>query len=75
MDARRIIATVRDGGTPSREELGWFAAGLARDAHNPTHSLDDAVISRLLGVRSGLPKTRGCCVDQPGIKLDQGIIP
>lgn len=29
MDARRIIATVRDGGTPSHEELGWFAAGLA----------------------------------------------
>ncbi|WP_375689416.1 thymidine phosphorylase [Pseudooceanicola sp. LIPI14-2-Ac024] len=29
MDARRIIATVRDGGTPSRAELGWFAQGLA----------------------------------------------
>lgn len=29
MDARRIIATVRDGGTPSREALAWFARGLA----------------------------------------------
>jgi len=29
MDARRIIATVRDGRTPGREELAWFAQGLA----------------------------------------------
>ena len=29
MDARRIIATLRDGATPSREELSWFAQGLA----------------------------------------------
>ena len=29
MDARRIIATLRDGGTPDREALQWFAQGLA----------------------------------------------
>lgn len=29
MDARRIIARLRDGETPSREELTWFANGLA----------------------------------------------
>ncbi|WP_205965395.1 thymidine phosphorylase [Pseudooceanicola onchidii] len=32
MDARRIIATLRDGDTPTRDELQWFAAGLA-DGH------------------------------------------
>ena len=29
MDARRIIAQLRDGATPSRDELTWFAQGLA----------------------------------------------
>ena len=29
MDARRIIAHLRDGQTPTRDELGWFARGLA----------------------------------------------
>ncbi|MEL7459688.1 MAG: thymidine phosphorylase [Pseudomonadota bacterium] len=29
MDARSIIAQVRDGAVPSREALGWFANGLA----------------------------------------------
>ena len=29
MDARAIIARLRDGGQPSAEELGWFARGLA----------------------------------------------
>ncbi|MGI3168614.1 thymidine phosphorylase [Pseudooceanicola sp. C21-150M6] len=29
MDARRIIARLRDGDTPSRAELAWFAQGLA----------------------------------------------
>ncbi|MWB77650.1 thymidine phosphorylase [Pseudooceanicola sp. 216_PA32_1] len=29
MNARRIIARLRDGATPSSEELGWFARGLA----------------------------------------------
>ncbi len=32
MDARRIIAKLRDKETPSRDELAWFAAGLA-DRH------------------------------------------
>ncbi len=32
MDARSIIATVRDGGEPSQAELSWFAAGLASGA-------------------------------------------
>ena len=29
MDARAIIATIRDGGQPTAEDLQWFAAGLA----------------------------------------------
>lgn len=29
MDARQIIAHLRDGKTPTREELNWFAQGLA----------------------------------------------
>ncbi|WP_029375510.1 thymidine phosphorylase [Oceanicola sp. S124] len=29
MDARRIIAALRDGGQPSREEISWFAKGLS----------------------------------------------
>ncbi len=29
MDARAIIAKIRDGGTPTAEQLRWFAAGLA----------------------------------------------
>ncbi|MEO1239628.1 MAG: thymidine phosphorylase [Pseudomonadota bacterium] len=32
MDARSIIADVRDGRTPSREALAWFANGLASGA-------------------------------------------
>ena len=32
MDARAIIATLRDGGVPSEAELRWFAAGLADGA-------------------------------------------
>ncbi|WP_372612294.1 thymidine phosphorylase [Aquicoccus sp.] len=36
MDARRIIAELRDGDTPSAEELRWFAQGLA------DHAVSDA---------------------------------
>ncbi|KPP83363.1 MAG: thymidine phosphorylase [Rhodobacteraceae bacterium HLUCCO07] len=36
MDARRIIARLRDGDTPSAEELRWFAQGLA------DHAVSDA---------------------------------
>ena len=32
MDARRIIASLRDGATPSAAELDWFARGLASGA-------------------------------------------
>lgn len=35
-DARRIIARLRDGQTPSREDLAWFAEGLA------DHGVSDA---------------------------------
>ena len=31
-DARSIIATLRDGGQPSADDLGWFARGLASGA-------------------------------------------
>ena len=31
-DARSVIARIRDGGTPSPEDLAWFAAGLANGA-------------------------------------------
>ncbi|KAA0916262.1 thymidine phosphorylase [Aquicoccus porphyridii] len=36
MDARRIIARLRDGDTPPRDELRWFAQGLA------DHAVSDA---------------------------------
>ncbi|MDQ2090001.1 thymidine phosphorylase [Marimonas arenosa] len=36
MDARRIIAHLRDGQTPSRDELAWFARGLS------DHTVSDA---------------------------------
>ncbi|NGM45208.1 thymidine phosphorylase [Rhodobacter sp. SGA-6-6] len=29
MDARRIIAAIRDGGQPAPDEIAWFAAGIA----------------------------------------------
>ncbi len=32
MDARQIIATIRDGGQPPGDALGWFAQGLASGA-------------------------------------------
>ena len=32
MDARSIITAIRDGNTPTSEELTWFAAGLASGA-------------------------------------------
>ena len=32
LDARRIIATIRDGGRPTTDQIGWFAAGLASGA-------------------------------------------
>ncbi len=32
MDARTIIESIRDGGQPNRDELNWFAAGLASGA-------------------------------------------
>jgi thymidine phosphorylase len=31
-DARTIIATIRDGGKPKADDIGWFAAGLASGA-------------------------------------------
>ena len=45
MDARRIIAQLRDGATPSREELTWFAQGLA----------DHGVSAEVLDLRTLLP--------------------
>ncbi|MYF90175.1 MAG: thymidine phosphorylase, partial [Boseongicola sp. SB0676_bin_33] len=32
MDARTIIERLRDGGQPNKDELDWFAAGLASGA-------------------------------------------
>ncbi|MEI6801473.1 MAG: hypothetical protein WCO04_19980, partial [Pseudomonadota bacterium] len=29
MDARAIIAQIRDGATPPADQIAWFAAGLA----------------------------------------------
>lgn len=59
-DARRIIATVRDGGVPGAEDLRWFAAGLAdggvTDAQAGAFAM--AVLLRGLGQAGRVALTR-----------------
>ncbi len=59
-DARRIVATVRDGGVPSTDDLRWFAGGLAdggvTDAQAGAFAM--AVLLRGLGEAGRVALTR-----------------
>lgn len=61
MDARAIITRLRDGQTPSAEELRWFAAGLAdggvSDAQAGAFAM--AVLLKGLGEEGRVALTRG----------------
>jgi thymidine phosphorylase len=61
IDARSIIAKLRDGGKPSAEELGWFAQGLASgvvtDAQAGAFAM--AVLLQGLGDEGRVALTRG----------------
>jgi thymidine phosphorylase len=61
MDARAIIAKLRDGDKPSAEELGWFARGLANgdvsDAQAGAFAM--AVVLKGLGDAGRVALTRG----------------
>jgi thymidine phosphorylase len=61
MDARAIIAKLRDGGKPSADELGWFAKGLASgvvtDAQAGAFAM--AVLLKGLGEAGRVALTRG----------------
>lgn len=80
MDARGIIAQIRDGGTPSAEALTWFAAGLANgtvtDAQAGAFAM--AVLLRGLSDEGRVALTRGMrdsgrvmAWDLPGPVLDK----
>ncbi|MBR9763300.1 MAG: thymidine phosphorylase [Rhodobacteraceae bacterium] len=60
MDARRIIAALRDGGLPSREEISWFARGLSEgyvsDAQAAAFAM--AVLLKGLGEEGRVALTR-----------------
>jgi len=60
-DARSIIARVRDGGQPSRDELHWFAAGLASGAVTDAQAgaFAMAVLLRGLNEEGRVALTRG----------------
>ena len=61
MDARSVIAKVRDGGKPTAEELGWFAAGLASGAVSDAQAgaFAMAVLLKGLGEEGRVALTRG----------------
>ncbi len=80
MDARAIITRLRDGQTPSAEELRWFAAGLAdggvSDAQAGAFAM--AVLLKGLGEEGRVALTRGMRDsghvldwDMPGPVLDK----
>ena len=52
-DARTIIATIRDGGRPSAEDLRWFAAGLASGAVTDAQAGAFAMAVLLKGIGEG----------------------
>ncbi len=70
MNARSIIARIRDGEKPSAEELRWFAAGLASgevtDAQAGAFAM--AVLLKGLGPEGRVALTRG--MKESGITLD-----
>ncbi len=61
MDARAIIAQVRDGGKPSADALRWFAAGLAdgRVSDAQAGAFAMAVLLRGLGDEGRVALTKG----------------
>ena len=61
MDARAIIARIRDGGVPSAEELKWFAAGLASGAVSDAQAgaFAMAVLLKGLGEQGRVALTTG----------------
>ena len=80
MDARAIIASIRDGQTPSADDLTWFAAGLASgqitDAQAGAFAM--AVLLKGLGDAGRVALTRGFTAsgrvlewDLPGPVLDK----
>jgi thymidine phosphorylase len=60
-DARTIIATIRDGGTPSAGDLNWFAAGLASGAVTDAQAgaFAMAVLLKGLGQEGRVALTKG----------------
>ncbi|MBP9952195.1 MAG: thymidine phosphorylase [Cypionkella sp.] len=53
MDARAIIALIRDGGRPGEDELRWFAAGLASGAVSDAQAGAFAMAVLLKGLGEG----------------------
>ena len=80
MDARAIIARLRDGGQPDAEELGWFARGLASGAVSDAQAgaFAMAVLLKGLGEAGRVALTRAMrdsghvlAWDMPGPVLDK----
>jgi thymidine phosphorylase len=61
MDARSIIARIRDGGVPSADELKWFATGLATGAVSDAQAgaFAMAVLIKGLGEQGRVALTTG----------------
>ena len=72
MDARAIITTIRDGGTPTPAELTWFATGLANgtvtDAQAGAFAM--AVLLKGLGEAGRVALTRGFTASGQVLKWD-----
>ncbi len=80
MDARSIIASIRDGTTPSAAELTWFAAGLASGAVSDAQAgaFAMAVLLKGLGEQGRVALTRAMTAsgkvmdwDLPGPVIDK----
>lgn len=80
MDARAIIAAIRDGQTPSSEALNWFAAGLASGAVSDAQAgaFAMAVLLKGLGEAGRVALTRAMTAsgdvmhwDLPGPVIDK----
>jgi thymidine phosphorylase len=71
-DARSIITTIRDGGTPTPEDLMWFATGLANgtvtDAQAGAFAM--AVLLKGLGEQGRVALTRGFTASGHTLKWD-----
>ena len=80
MDARSIIASIRDGTPPSAAELTWFTAGLASGAVSDAQAgaFAMAVLLRGLGEQGRVALTRAMTAsgkvmewDLPGPVIDK----